>query len=151
MVQFSCLVSLRILQPWHNFSTTHIVFIPSQCSCANLWTPLIITCSLPWQLVDLHTKRTNSVSYQKEIHHLREYQYLLYWFWSNLPSPFCLHDNFLEMPKLSTHSNLCAYQIGYTFDLNSPQANKIILPLIFQQHQTLTKLKNTSCWHICFT
>ena len=141
MVQFSCLVSLRILQPWHNFSTTHLAFIPSQCPRANLWTPLIITCSLSWQLGDLHAKRTNPVSYQKETHHLREYQCLLYWFWSNLPNPLHLLDNFLEVPKLSTPSNLCAYQIGYTFDLNSPQANKIILPLIFQQHQTSTKFE----------
>ena len=106
-----------------------------------LWTPLIITWSLSWQLGDLHAKRTNTVSYQKETHHLREYQYLFNWFWSNLPSPLHLLDNFLEVPKLSTPSNLCAYQIGYTFDLNSPQANKIILPLIFQQHQTLTKFE----------
>ena len=131
MVQFSCLVSLRIFQQWHNFSTMHLAFIPSQCTRANLWTPLIVACSLSWKLGDLRAKKTNSISYQKKTHHLWEYQYLIYWSWSNLPNSLHFLDNFLEVPKLSTPSNLCAYQIWYTFDLNSPQANKIILPLIF--------------------
>ena len=65
MVQFSCLVSLIILQPWHNVSTTHLAFTPSQCPRANLWTPLIITCSFSWQLEDLHAKK-NTISYQKK-------------------------------------------------------------------------------------
>ena len=108
MVQFSCLVSLRILPPWYNVSTTHLAFIPNQCPRANLCTPLIIACSLSWQLRDLHAKRTNLISYQKETHHLREYHYLLYWFWNNLPSQLHLLDNFLEVPKIvHTFKSLC--------------------------------------------
>ena len=44
-------------------------------------------------------KRTNLVSYKKKNHHLQEYQYLIYWFWSNLLSPLHLLDNFLNVPN----------------------------------------------------
>ena len=57
-----------------------------------------------------------------------------------MPSPFHLLDNFPKVPKLSTPSNPYAYQIGYTFDLNSSKAKKSTTsnPIEFEKYHART-------------